>query len=839
MNIKKIIASAVCASLIFTTCVQASILGSETVKHSRLEIGPGAVLETNVFYSDQAGVGYQSEYFVEYTPNDTLIPIVTNDSIYGRITASSMAQSMTAQGKYPTMLMNSDFFALQTGIPLSHQVTDGRLSVMDSSDMDAIGINSDGTAFIAWLSLNASLVSGENTIDIPVFNKLRQPYGIYAFDNQFADTTKATTPGINIVIGSLTDVLRPGETAEGTVESVTEDEGAVAIQHGKIVLSADLNAPEEVLNNMRLLKEGDKVSISVTAEGDIRWKDARHILGAWGGVIVRNSQITNVDEDAAPRTAFGVKADGTLVFYTLDGRTSGHSYGARLKTLAKRMLELGCTDAVNLDGGGSTTIGAVYPGYDGFSVINKPSDGSERKVATFIGLVNTATKGGAADKLFLYPYGGNYLSGATESFAAYATDENYYKTNISDEIVYTSPDGTVSHDGKLTITGDGEVTVRAKAGNIEGSVTLNCYTTPNYITLRSAKNNSKISNLAVKAGESTDLNATASVGNKTLIGDDSCFVWDCSENIGTISKDGVFQAVSEIAEGTITVKAGDYTRTVKVNVTVDNPYTKIDFERKNDGAVTISFDTQNGFEIDEENISIKADGKETEVSLASNRQTLIFSDTKTHKISVTVMNSGGYKTVASYTLEGDEYNNIFADVSDDYWAKKYITYMNAHKVVSGSIEGSKTYFKPANNITRAEFAVMTANMLGIDINDFEDTVLDTADAQNIADWCINHVKALYELGIMTGKQNGDKVIFDADAQLTRAEAASVISRLLPDMVEIKDMKFTDEKDIADWCREAFKKLTSLGIMNGYSDNTLKPLDKITRAEVIKMLYEIY
>jgi len=839
MSIKRIISSALCASFIFTTCVHASILGSETVKHSRLDIGPGATLETNVFYSDQAGVGYQSEYFVEYTPNDTLVPIVINDSIYGRISASGMAESVTSQGGYPTMLMNSDFFALQTGIPLSHQVTDGRLSVMDSSDMDAIGINEDGTAFISWLSLNASLTSGENNMDIAVFNKLRQPYGIYGFDSQFADTTMANTAGINIVIGSLSDKLKPGQRVEGIVESVTEDEGAVAIPKGKIILSADMNCAEDILNSIRLLKEGDKISISVTADGDVRWNNARHILGAWGGVIVRDSKITDVDEAAAPRSAFGIKEDGTLIFYALDGRISGHSYGARLKTLAKRMLELGCTDAVNLDGGGSTTIGAIYPGGDSFSVINKPSDGSERKVATFVGLVNTASKTGIADRLFVYPYSGNYLSGATETFTAYATDENYYKANISDKITYTAPDGSTSTDGKLTITGDGEVKVSALAGETEGSVTLNCYTTPTYITLRSAKNNSKINTLTVKPGDTIDLNAYASIGNKTLIGDDSCFEWNCSEDIGTITDDGIFEAATKASEGTIKVKAGDYTRSVKVNVTVDNPYTGVNFEKENDGIVSISFDTQNGFELNEENISIKADGKEVTVSLANGKQRLVFSDNKTHKISVTLMNSGGYKTVASYTLDGEEYDNIFADVEDSYWAKKYITYMNAHKVVNGSVEGGKTHFKPTNNITRAEFAVMTANMLGIDINDFENTTLDIDDADNIASWCKNHIKALYELGIMTGKQNDDKVIFDAGAPLTRAEAASVISRLLPDMVEIKTMKFEDENDIADWCREAFKKLTSLGIMNGYSDNTLKPSNKITRAEVIKMLYEIF
>ena len=61
-----------------------------------------------------------------------------------------------------------------------------------------------------------------------------------------------------------------------------------------------------------------------------------------------------MDEEAAPRSAIGIKNDGTIIFYTIDGRQSGHSFGLRLKTLSKRLKELGCVDAINFDGGGSS-----------------------------------------------------------------------------------------------------------------------------------------------------------------------------------------------------------------------------------------------------------------------------------------------------------------------------------------------------------------------------------------------------------------------------------------------------------------------------------------------------
>ncbi len=838
MKFKKTISALICSITIFSSA-GASMLGSETIKHARLDIGTGAVLETNVFYGDQSGVGNQSEYFVEYTPNDSLVPWVVTGEVYGKNTLSAMADSLTKDGIYPTMLINSDFFALNTGVPLSHHVIDKELIVMDEGDMDAVGFMEDGSAFISYLSLGVKAKAGENEFDIGVVNKVRQPYAIYLYTDKFSESTRTSATGINVVIGSLSGKLTPGETIEGVVETITEDEGAVEIPHGKIVLSADLNLDENILNNMRLLKEGDKIEFTVTTDGDDRWVEARHILGAWGGVIVKDSEVMNVDDDAAPRTALGIKEDGSIIFYTLDGRQNGHSYGARLKTLAKRMKELGCVDAINLDGGGSTTLGTVYPGSDSVSVVNKPSDGAQRQVATFLALVNTEKKSDEADKLFIYPYTENYLSGATETFSVYATDKNYYKTAVPGEVEFIAPGGKISKDGKIKITGDGKVTVGAKAGELETQIDINCYKTPTSIAVKNASKKTNVSSLVLSPEESVELDGTAYVGNKKLIGDDTCFVWDCTDQIGSVDKNGKFTATDEEAKGEITVKAGNYTKKIPVEIKIRKPYIDIEFEETKAGEVTIHFDTDSAIDIDKENISVKVDGKEVETALTGRKMNLVFSDNSTHKISVTAMNTGGYKTVAFFTTKGEKHENIFADIDDTHWAKDYVTYMNYHGVVNGVSKDSEMYFMSANDITRAEFAVMVANVMGIKAESFSETEVALKDAEKLAPWCANHIKALYELGIMTGKQDGDGVIFDPTATLTRGEAATVLSRLLPDMIEIKEMKFADEDEIPSWCEDAFTKLTSLGIINGYSDGTLKPKNNITRAEIIKMLYMVY
>lgn len=840
MKSKRIISACICF-LVACSCITAgaSVLGSEALEHSRLTIGKGATLEKNVFMSDQSGVGKQSEYFVEYTPGTELVPMIINDDIYGRISASSMAEKLMDDGRYPSMLINSDFFALNTGIPLSHQVVDGEVTVMDPEGMDAIGFNEDGSAFISYLEMSITVSQGQNSVSIGAVNKLRQPYMAYMYTNKFSTTTKAAGDGINVVVGSLSGKVSPGTTIEGIVETVSEDNGEVPLEEGKIVLSTDIKGPAETVNALKSLTPGMTVSITTRAEGDSRWNSAKHILGAWGGRIIKNSVVLDVDESAAPRTAFGIKGDGTLVFYALDGRTTGHSYGARLKTLAKRMAELGCVDAVNLDGGGSTTLGTIYPGKDSFEVVNKPSDGSQRKVATFLALVNTSKPIGIPANLHIYPYSGSYLSGATENFSAYASDKNYYKTDLPSGLTFIAPDGTQSETGEMKITGDGVVNVSATAGSLEGTVALNCYTTPTTIKLTKSGKSTELNFLNLEPGDTVEIDATAYVGNKPLKGDDSCFEWACPEALGTISPEGLFVAGENDSEGTITVRAGDYTRNLKVSVKTPRSFADIKFTESTPGDVTIAFSDIDPKDLSQSNISLKVDGLESDFDILSNKIEVTFDDDKYHKINVTVSNKLGFKTIAGYTTKGREYPNNFADMSDDYWARDFVSYLNHRGIINGTIQDGVAYFNPVNNITRGEFAVMLANLLDIDTEEFREMSSGFDDIEDIPSWCSGHAIALNTLGIISGKQGGGKVVFDAAATLSRAEAATILSRLLPDNVEISDKKFLDSSSIPSWSSDAIAKLTSIGILKGYEDNTVRPLNTITRAEAAKLLYEIY
>jgi exopolysaccharide biosynthesis protein len=109
-----------------------------------------------------------------------------------------------------------------------------------------------------------------------------------------------------------------------------------------------------------------------------------------GGLLVAAGRNTGAEALVQPRvrhprTAAGVTADGrTLILLVIDGRQPGHSLGATLPELADFMIELGAADAVNLDGGGSSTF--IYRQPDGTLLKNQVPGGTWRPVGNHLGV---------------------------------------------------------------------------------------------------------------------------------------------------------------------------------------------------------------------------------------------------------------------------------------------------------------------------------------------------------------------------------------------------------------------------------------------------------------------
>ena len=89
-----------------------------------------------------------------------------------------------------------------------------------------------------------------------------------------------------------------------------------------------------------------------------------------------------------PRTAVGLNAGRTkMILLVVDGRKPGVAVGMNYDELAAEMIRLGCREALNLDGGGSSVMAVREPGAEKFHILNQPTDGRERAVANVLGVV--------------------------------------------------------------------------------------------------------------------------------------------------------------------------------------------------------------------------------------------------------------------------------------------------------------------------------------------------------------------------------------------------------------------------------------------------------------------
>ena len=131
--------------------------------------------------------------------------------------------------------------------------------------------------------------------------------------------------------------------------------------------SRTCRVPLEALGGRPLLLRDSTVVAAVDTEGGPSFATARH-----------------------PRTAVGIARDGRrLLLVVVDGRQKSYSDGMTLRELADLMRGLGARDAINLDGGGSTTLVYADPDSSGrLRIANRPSDPTgERPVGDALAIV--------------------------------------------------------------------------------------------------------------------------------------------------------------------------------------------------------------------------------------------------------------------------------------------------------------------------------------------------------------------------------------------------------------------------------------------------------------------
>ena len=215
-------------------------------------------------------------------------------------------------------------------------------------------------------------------------NRERKENDLVLFSSSFNYTTLTDNNGIEIFI------------EDSRITKIVDQRGSNKIPQNGYILSASGKMREELMALLRFetrLFVGTKISHYVRQTSLTDSKDGNLLETAEdivGGVpqLIKNGkiEITWEQEKASksfvetrhPRTAVAKLKDGKFLMVTVDGR-SAESVGMNLNELAAFLLELGAIDAMNLDGGGSTTMFL-----DG-KVVNKPSDKEgERRVSDAI-----------------------------------------------------------------------------------------------------------------------------------------------------------------------------------------------------------------------------------------------------------------------------------------------------------------------------------------------------------------------------------------------------------------------------------------------------------------------
>lgn len=206
-------------------------------------------------------------------------------------------------------------------------------------------------------------------------------------------------------------------------------------------------------------------------------------VASFGDIFENGHARSGLDDiTRASRTAIGIKADGTVVMLMVDGRQAPYSVGMTMAEVAAAMEELGCVQAVNLDGGGSSTFATQREGEPenstsaGLTLRCRPSDGYERKVSNTVMVLSTAKPTGQFDHAVLTPNDEVYTPGSTVQFTATGVDAAGGKAEIpagaSWEVL--SGNGRIDANGLYTAAGTcGEVEVGLKAGgNTLGQTTI-------------------------------------------------------------------------------------------------------------------------------------------------------------------------------------------------------------------------------------------------------------------------------------------------------------------------------------------------------------------------------
>jgi len=302
------------------------------------------------------------------------------DEAVGLETVSSMAARYGALAA-----VNSGYFrttGTYRGDSVGVEVLNGKLLSESNNVRAAAGLierDEKQELIFGHIKFDGQLVAGAQAKHaLDGINRPRGDNEFILFTPEFHRTTLTDPNGLELIV------------RRGRIVERRDLKGSSAIPADGFVISVAGTARQWALEKLRV---GTRVKLNLDwspteTEQTDPWKQAANIIGG-GPQLIKNGrvEITNAAEkilpsfvsDGHPRTAIAKLKSGQILLVTVDGRQPGESIGMSLNMLAALLLEFDAVEAINLDGGGSTTMVIKN------KLVNKPSDATgERPVSDAI-----------------------------------------------------------------------------------------------------------------------------------------------------------------------------------------------------------------------------------------------------------------------------------------------------------------------------------------------------------------------------------------------------------------------------------------------------------------------
>ena len=361
--------------LAFALVLAAAVLAAPVPAGAKTtQLLPGTTYESDVQFTPHGPVAIHVVRGPRPVGLFRLRTVLSNEAVIGRETVSSMQRRLTSQA---TMVgINGDFYASAKGRPSGIFMRDGVLVTAPNRNRSSAGITLDGLLDVRRVRMFGTWRGLGQRRPLTALNEAPGANGISLLTTDWGPTTPR-------VRGALTMILSPWDRALPNADltaSVSDfrQNGSAPIAPGTAVLMARGTAAEKVLAEAPL---GTTVTIRLILQPG--WETVGDAIGG-GPVLVRDgAPVFRANEAFTtyqlaprhPRTGVGQLADGRIILVVVDGRQSGYSVGMTTFEMAQTMARLGAVRAMQLDGGGSSTVA-----FDG-AVLNRPSDGRERPIS--------------------------------------------------------------------------------------------------------------------------------------------------------------------------------------------------------------------------------------------------------------------------------------------------------------------------------------------------------------------------------------------------------------------------------------------------------------------------